>query len=153
MRRRRGVTLLWFVLIGMPFLMFSLALTSEVSKVVVAGRQVRLAAENAAVAGAFQFDRSGSGDLDQAKARQVASETFSRAVSEGMVKAASVIRHWPVTTSRQVSYNVRFRVPGLTILRLFRQEGDVYIVTERADVCVPGQHQVTGGYCRRPESA
>lgn len=146
-RKRRGVFFIWFALIGLPAMLFGLTLSADVSSVINVNRQIRLAAESAAVAGSFQFERSGSGRLDQGQASAVAYETFQEAIRVGAITRARVSSHGAVTTATEVSYRVSYQIQGLLALRWFAPAGVAPItIVEKAEVCP------SGSYCGRPDT-
>ena len=74
-RRRRGVGYVWFCVVGVPLFMLAGAMAVDLSHVIVAHRQVSLAAEAAAQAGSFQIQ---NGHLVPELAVDVTTRTFAQ---------------------------------------------------------------------------
>ena len=74
-RRRRGVGYVWFCVVGLPLFFLAGAMAVDFSHVIVAHRQVTLAAEAAAEAGSFQVR---NGQIDAGLADSVATRTFAQ---------------------------------------------------------------------------
>lgn len=164
-RTRRGAMLVWFVLIAVPMLFFSISLSTEISQTLIVNRKVQFTAESAAVAGAFQFRYSGADDfsvdgrLDRGRAGSVARQTFNAGVAAGSTRGAHIVNSWPEVTDHQVRYVVQFEHTNQRVTRWLsrwlgnEQQLGVVTIRETAVVCRPGTTSgPTGGNCQRPNT-
>jgi Flp pilus assembly protein TadG len=161
-RHRRGAFFIWFALVGLPFLLIGLTLSSDLASVIDAQREVRLAAESAAVAGSYQIDED-SGQLNPNAAKQAAEETFQHAVATGALAHAVNATGTATVTPFGVSMNVQYEVDSLTAFKVLNAFiGDIQWVgaintVETARVCDPGNSSATAGpsdgECVRPDTS
>lgn len=149
-RRRRGVGFVWFLLVGMPVLLFAVAMAADMSRLYVASRQAGLVAEASAVAGAFE-QTPGHATIDPGRAYSAAMDTVvanrsAGAMSAGVMTGPAQV----VSTSHSVTVTVNYRVDGLVVAQFFGATPHALAATRTADVCVPGAYLPTGGSCTRP---
>lgn len=153
-RARRAAMTVWFFLLGVPTILFSLALSVDVSRMIVANRSVKLAAESAAVGAAFQFDESQNGQLDAGLARDDAYATLLRAEELGALKNVVIKERYAVADGGSVSLTVVWQLRRPLVIKYFLGRDGVVggDVTARAFVCVPGVTTApTRGNCARPD--
>jgi Flp pilus assembly protein TadG len=159
-----GVTVIYFALIALPALWFGAALSVDLTRVIIANHEIAVAAEAAALAGAYQF-QPGEDYLNTAQAQAVATQTFCAAQAAGVTHltvnatgvrglnctgllsgakatiSVSVITAPEGPGPTEVSVTAQYKVPGLLFVRLFGASG-TYVspgITEYAAVCIPGQ--------------
>lgn len=161
-RTRRAVTTLYFIMVALPFMFVGFTLAVDVSSMVTLNRSIRLAAETAAVAGSFQYNQNGDGQLDSAAAVAAARATFDQALSVGAV-SSRIPRDSIVYQAQVVNNSVRFtivsyRMEGFLMLDYFldgtspMQDGVVFTgISETAQVCTAGVSRTY--YCGRPGTA
>ena len=166
-RSRRAVGFIWFLIVALPILFFGAALAVDTSNTIVANRQVRLAAESAAVGAAWQIKADAAThtiSIDAIAANTVANQTFTQAVSAGSLKKVSVI-------STVVSINTKSNPQTVTVRVTYRVNEDIfysllgtappnYSTHASAFLCRPDQATsgvgggslsgTTGGHCVRP---
>lgn len=161
----RGAAFMWALLIAFPLMFFGLALAVDMSRVIIAGREMSTATHAAALAAAYQFN-TGEATINPSKARQAAQETLCVARGHQGLKntepphdSATVGCQYggrvSVTTrlldSRTVEVTSRFRVSNLLLLDFFNGQDSDQSVTRTAAVCDPRDTAgPTGGYCARP---
>lgn len=179
-RGRRGAAMLWFLLIALPILLLSAGLATEVTRVIIANRQVSNATEAAAVAGAQQFRyvditpcayqpcRRYTLDLDVPRAQLYAAYTILNGakkddgfntMSSATQISVSTPQVLPFGGVQQVSVSTSYTVKGLVFLTAAaRLLGDTapnvgrYTVTRTATVCASSKPVAnsTNGFCTRP---
>ena len=135
--------------------MFSLALGVDFTRVFLGARQVSMAAQEAALAGAFQT-QGGRSVLNVAAAEEAAHETFTRAGAAG-VYHLSEANATATATTRKVTVDVDYEISGLVFMGWFAEERTwTGRVQRSATVCVPATSSGVSepgdpGLCTRPE--
>lgn len=173
-----GAALLMFVLVGLPVMLFALGLSTDVARIIIAGREVGNATEAAAIAGAAQYTVVESTDpvtgrrvlqpgLDAVQAVQIARDTYCRAhtyairfsypaESDGTRTSCSdvdVELTGPLTNPTGVKVTSYWAVPDILVASFFStNENWVGPATSReASVCLPTPGSgATDGACVRP---
>lgn len=161
----RGIAFLWTILIALPLMFFGLAMAVDITRVVMAGREMSTATHASALAAAYQFN-TGAATIHPTRARQAAVETMCVAVEHGAIKNAvpartgttpCVFGGGPVAVNvtlvspQVVQVSARYRVDNLLLLSYFDYGTVDQEVTRTAAVCDPRDRSgPTGGYCTRP---
>lgn len=151
--RRRGVGFLFFTLVAIPVIFFAMYVAFDASRYFYVGREVRNAAEAAALAGSYQFTYGGT-TLVRDAARNAARDTVNQALSAGAMRGATQVQPQIAVGEDSVTVTIDYQVAEVTPFgRLFNAAAPDLIsfsVTEVAYVCIPGLTPTTDGYCTRP---
>lgn len=149
---RRGATLLFFLLVMIPFAMLSMMLSADLTRLIDAQRQAGYVATNAASAGSLQY-LGQSSSLARSQAQQVALQTARANFAAGAMPHARDPQAQVVVGSRQVDVTVSYQLDGLLIAQFFvGNDTDRRSVTRSAEVCLPGQTPTAQGFCSRPRA-
>lgn len=151
-RRRRGATILLFLLVLIPFAMLSMMMAADMTRLIDAQRQAGYVAAAAATAGSLQYSGATT-RLDRGAAQTVAVQTARANFDAGALRHGIEPQVTASATDRQVTVTVTYRLDGLIIAQYFvgpdrARRG----VTRVAEVCRPGETPVAAGYCSRPRS-
>jgi Flp pilus assembly protein TadG len=151
-RRRRGATILLFLLVMIPFAMLSMMMAADMTRLIDAQRQAGYVAAAAATAGSLQYEGPSS-QLNRRTAQTVAVQTAQANFNAGALRHGIEPQAVATATARQVTVTVSYKLDGLIIAQYFvgpdqRLRG----VTRVAEVCHPGETPVAGGYCSRPRA-
>jgi Flp pilus assembly protein TadG len=150
--RRRGATLLLFLLVMVPFAMLSMMLAADLTRLIDAQRQASNVAQAAATAGSLQY-RDDTSRLDLNMARTVANATAEANFDAGALRYGVNPLSVTIPAERQVSVTISYQLDGLIIGQFFLgQDQQRRSVTRVAEVCRPGETGVAGGYCARPRT-
>ncbi|MGZ4639142.1 MAG: pilus assembly protein TadG-related protein [Actinomycetes bacterium] len=176
-RSARGAGFIWFTLIALPFAMLSLALSTDFTRSVMVGHQMRNVADAAAVAAAWQI-QPGTAVLDEDRATAAALDTVcaytgqvagveaspehvteTDGCAHGM--SADVVfddendpSNGYGTGYRSVTVTVYYSIPNLIFPAYFGGFDNAFsdvMAQKTAVVCIPGDtSNFTGGNCVRP---
>lgn len=87
-RTRRGSVMLFFAMVAVPMMLLASAIGIDVTRIVIAHRQLAVATSSAALAGAWTFDTTSSRrQLDTAKATANAYATYCQNVADVLTVA------------------------------------------------------------------
>lgn len=173
---RDGVGFIWFTLLAMPFLMLSLAFSTDFARLVMIGHEMRNVADSGAIAAAWQIE---SGTVVIASERAVAAAEGTVCRYQGRVAGVSADQSRsaisgcaePVTMDveftdenvdsvyepgqgfRTAVVTVHYQVDRLIFPAYFGLGKSLGMLsaTRSASVCVPGDRSnyTTGGFCNR----
>jgi Flp pilus assembly protein TadG len=152
---RRGATLIFFMLVMIPFSFFSLAMAADLTRVVDANRQASYVAINSAIAGSIQYQPRVAA-LATGAATTAARDTATTSFTNNVMRHAKEPQATVSIVSsggrpRQVQVTVRYKIRQLLILQYFVGGNDaVFSVTRRAEICQSGASPTTAGFCSRP---
>lgn len=159
-RARRAVGFLFFVLCMLPVLFGALGLATDFGRLIIAYRQVADTADTVALAGAHQFTTGGS-QINQARARLAAQDTFDQALGGGGVPSMLPAAESPVLTNSgsldqqgtRITVSIEYRLTGFVIVDYLagqRNELD-FTITRTAEVCNSAQTDASKPrYCAYP---
>jgi hypothetical protein len=162
-RLRRAVGYIWFCAVGIPFMMLAGVFAYDASQVIIVHREVYLAAESSALAGAGgQLDASGA--LVPDSASSLADETFALEQGSGnasypsatypsAIRGATVVSTSVNVTSDTVTYTVTYTVNDLLFSGFFDAAASQqqFTVSSTSFVCHPGDpNNPTHGLCTHP---
>lgn len=162
-RCRRGAAgLLFFMLIGLPVMFFSAALTVDFTMQIIAFNQAESTADAVARAASFQ-QRLDQDRIERTRARTAARQTFDRTQDAGVMSMTrdaqlqgNTVRFRDNDRTAEVTITYRLRMRNFTAWLSAASLGDlnsqVFEVTRRASVCTPGDNSgSTAGNCARPD--
>lgn len=158
----RGIAMLWFMAITVPVMFAGLGMAVDVTRITLAYRQMSMAADAAALAGAQQFAPD-KAYLDTGAAHAAAVDSLCYSARVGAMPqaragnsnqlqcgAGSASGTISANTAR-VQVTANYRVPDLMFLGYFGvMQGKDSSVTRTAQVCVPGATAL--GACVRPQA-
>lgn len=161
----RGAAFLWTVVVTVPVMFFSLGLAVDLTRMIMADRQVATAAHSSALAGAYQFV-PGRATLHSGRAKSAAQETMCVTQSHGGLEKVTAASKGRIncsgggrvsaavtvnTSTNKVRVTSTYRVEGLLVLRWFGVDSRDRTVWREATVCDPRDTKgPTSGYCTRP---
>lgn len=160
-RKAGGAVFVYFVLLALPAIWFGAALGVDFTRTIVAGRQMRSAAQAAALSGAYQWQNGETGGdptkLDATSAMAAATETLCRAADAGVTHLTNFDCNgdtFDVSVSpdgTKVTVKVNYQVSGLVFVGLMAGSGTVGDeVSATSFVCNPALDGPTQGFCVRP---
>lgn len=121
-RRRRAGATMFFLLFMFPVLLFALALTSDVSRLIVTHREVADMADSLSIAAAHATNEEGN--IDPVTAENEAKVTLKEALRVGMVPSSVAIDGMKVEIlGDDVTVTVRYHLDDLMLLRFFTANG------------------------------
>lgn len=151
-RAGRAVGYIWFVVVAMPVFFFAAGMAVDVSHEIVVHREVVLAAQAAADAGAWQIGTDGS--LDTQKAYDAANNLLSEEQNSqyNSVPGASVSNSQITVDNNVVTVSVTYTLNDLIFTPFFGIDGNnAFTVTTSSFVCDSTDTSgPTGGACVRP---
>lgn len=136
----RGATIMWFTLLGLPFIFLGAFLAVDVTRMLVHEQRVATSAQMAAIAGAQQFVED-EARLDTMAAHTAALSTWNQQPTPQGVTINSAS---PQATPQQVEFHVDYQIEGLGLAAVLQmmfdddtELGDGHL-TRSAAVCTPG---------------
>lgn len=160
----RGAAFLWTVVVTVPVMFFAIGLGVDLTRIIMADREVSTAVHAAALSGAYQFNL-GKVTLNAGRAKSAAQETMCVTQKNGGLSKSSAATRGrvgcsggePVSAavvlkgSQTVRVTSTYRVEGLVMLKWFGVSNEDRSVWREATVCDPRESSgPTSGFCARP---
>ena len=160
-RHRKGGGFLLFITALLPLTLIGVALTCDVSRAILANREVTNATDAAVMAAATAYNEGGAYDrLDETEAERRAEKTLDVAIGNGMVRDsydAGIDNVEFTEDGRGVSVTVEYTVPEFILIGAIigwagsgdDQPGLTGAVTRAASICLPDAPPTEAG-CAYP---